>query len=338
MSDSRDPVDWELAIATGIKTAAGGPAVTPDRAAEEVAGLRAAAEAAKQPVSDITGLPLAHDALVDVVDRAGWVRSNTTAMKQLTASIRRPEGPALLRSATAKVTAVQLGLVFGWMSSKVLGQFEALVPPGQQPRLLLVAPNILSVGESLGFDADGFRMWVCVHEETHRQQFTGVPWMGGYFEDLVSNLIRDLDVGPAEMANRLAQSLRDPDRGSGMAVFHSPQMRSHMEKLLGLMSLLEGHADWVMDQSHEVVPQADEFRAVFEQRRRNPRPIDAILRRLLGLEAKLAQYRDGAAFVRAVVAEVGTEGLAAVWEEAENVPSIAEIHDPRSWLDRVIAA
>ena len=64
--------------------------------------------------------------------------------------------------------------------------------------------------------------------------------------------------------------------------------------------------------------------------------MDKMLRRLLGLDAKMAQYRDGAKFVRAVVDKVGMEDFNAVWSSPEELPSKAEIHDPAAWMTRVL--
>ena len=121
-------------------------------------------------------------------------------------------------------------------------------------------------------------------------------------------------------------------------MLHSREVRAQAEGLLGLMSLLEGHADWVMDQSGDIVWQADDLRQAFEARRRSGSLLDALLKRLLGLEAKMAQYRDGARFVRAVVAEVGVDGFNAVWAEPDHLPTLSEIHEPTAWLDRVVAS
>lgn len=339
MSNTSEPVDWNLVLATGARTASSGPAVSEQRAAEEVEGLRSAALAVRAPVAQITGLGITDGPGVEVVDRPEWIRSNAQAMRHVLSGITASSGSGPIQAVGAKVAGVQLGLVFGWMSSKVLGQYEALVPPDRQPRLLLVAPNVLHVADTLGLDSEGFRTWVCVHEETHRLQFAGVPWMSDYFEQSVAAIIADLDIGPGEMAARMAEAVRDPQgRQLGVSMLSSPDMRSKVDSVMGLMSLLEGHADWVMDQSHEVVPRADEYRAAFDQRRRRPGLVDAVLRRLLGLQAKMNQYREGAAFVRAVVDEVGAEGFSAVWAEPANLPTIAEIRDPATWMDRVVAA
>ncbi len=75
----------------------------------------------------------------------------------------------------SRVTGAEVGLLLGFLASKVLGQFDPFHAPSG--RLLLVAPNIVHVERELGVDPADFRLWVCLHEETHRVQFTAVPWM-----------------------------------------------------------------------------------------------------------------------------------------------------------------
>jgi len=55
----------------------------------------------------------------------------------------------------------------------------------------------------------------------------------------------------------------------------------------------------------------------------------------MGLEAKEAQYADGAAFVRSVVTRIGNEGLNAVWADPELLPTPAELARPDVWVRRV---
>ena len=102
------------------------------------------------------------------------------------------------------------------------------------------------------------------------------------------------------------------------------------------MSLLEGHADVVMDDvGPRVIPTVAEIRAKFQQRRLGAGNVDRLLRRLLGLEAKMRQYRDGAVFVRAVTDTVGVDGFNAVWTSPETLPLPEEIQQPDVWVRRV---
>jgi coenzyme F420 biosynthesis associated uncharacterized protein len=103
------------------------------------------------------------------------------------------------------------------------------------------------------------------------------------------------------------------------------------------MSLLEGHADVVMDGvGPAVIPSVAEIRKKFNRRRQGAGAIDRFLRRLLGLDAKMAQYRDGARFVRGVVDKVGMSDFNAVWAEPANLPTKAELADPSAWVSRVL--
>ena len=240
----------------------------------------------------------------------------------------------------AKITGAESGALMAFMAGKVLGQYD-LAPHGT-PRLLLVAPNLVHVQRELDVDAADFRAWVCMHEETHRIQFTAVPWLREHLIQRASTLAGDLTPTPQELGQRMQEMLkRLPEAlgsgGGGLAdLFATPEQRVKIAEVTAIMSLLEGHADVVMDDvGPKVIPSVAEIRAKFTERRKGMGAPDRLLRRLLGLEAKMAQYRDGAVFVRGVVDQVGVDGFNAVWTAPETLPLPAEIHDPQAWVRRV---
>ncbi|MGL5827688.1 MAG: zinc-dependent metalloprotease [Nocardioides sp.] len=254
------------------------------------------------------------------------------------------------RAVGAKVAGAQLGLMFGFLGSKVLGQFDPFADP--VGRLLLVAPNIVHVERELGAVPADFRLWVCLHEETHRVQFTAVPWMRGHIFAEMAALVDSLDSSSVfdEGLKRVSAGLRErfragdsrparsvPGSGGSLAeLLRSPEQAAILDRLTGVMSLLEGHADVVMDGvGPSVIGTVREIRARFDERRTGAGSVDRLVRRLLGLDAKMAQYRDGAKFVRAVVAKVGMADFNAIWASPEQLPSTAEIHDPAAWITRV---
>ena len=234
-----------------------------------------------------------------------------------------------------------------FLSSKVLGQFDPFwqSPTGDPGRLLLVAPNIVHVERELDVDPTDFRRWVCLHEETHRAQFTAVPWMRGHLVSLVGELVDAMSADGGELSQTLASSageivkiLRGQSEKSLSEVFHNEAQREVVARITGLMSLLEGHADVVMDDiGPQVIPTVADIRVKFNKRRASPTGLAGILRRLLGMEAKMRQYRDGAVFVREIHDKVGREGFDALWADASHLPTHAEILRPRLWLDRVHA-
>lgn len=342
MSDTPSMIDWDLAVRLGSSLAGDGPEVSPLAAADAVEELRADANRSTGLVREFTGLTAAErTAPVLVIDRAGWVQANADSFSTILSPIvsklsqkENPPGP-IARAIGSRVTGAEVGLVLGFLGGKVLGQFDPFFQPSG--RLLLVAPNIVQIEQELEVDPTDFRLWVCLHEETHRVQFTAVPWMRDHLFAQMTSLADSVEPGKTleDGVKRISQSLRGQG-GSLLDIMSTPEQREIIDRVTGVMSLLEGHADVVMDGvGPEVIPSVDAIRGKFNQRRKGIGGLDRLLRRLLGLDAKMAQYRDGAAFVRAVIEKVGMDDFNAVWHSAENLPTKAEIADASAWVARV---
>ncbi len=334
-----DAVDWDLAIATGHRLAPRGPDLPRDETVEVVAMLRDCASRAVAPVAEVTGLIAPLDRPAQVIDRRAWVTSNVGALRVAMAPLfERAQGaPEIVRALGSKGTAVQIGAVLAWLSGKVLGQYEVFTPPG---RLLLVAPTIVHVERTLDVPPADFRLWVCLHEETHRVQFGAVPWLADHLLGLVTRFVEASDVGLGQTVRNIAAAVstlgRSGMRPSLLELVQTPEQRELFDELTGIMSLLEGHADVVMDAvGPEAVPSVALIRERFTARRSSPGAIDAVARRALGMDVKLRQYSEGAAFVRTVVDAVGMHGFNEVWESPRTLPSAREIRDPRAWLSRM---
>jgi coenzyme F420 biosynthesis associated uncharacterized protein len=363
-------IDWDLAVRIGARLAGDGPVVSSGEAADCVAELRAGAEKSTPLVREFTGLVAEErSAPVLVVDRPGWIRANAdafaTVVAPLVEKLQEKKGPPspMMEAVGARVTGVELGAMFGFLGGKVLGQFDPFHTPGTPAaiegrpgsgstdptaaaaptaagRLLLVAPNIVHAERQLQADPHDFRLWVCLHEETHRVQFTAVPWLRDHLHSELAALVGSVQTDPAQLlaeaTKRIADVVTGKDDASLLDLVASPEQRQVVERITGVMSLLEGHADVVMDDvGPEVIPSVAEIRSKFTQRRQGIGVLDRLLRRLLGLDQKMAQYRDGAVFVRAVIDDVGMTGFNAVWAEPANLPTKAEIHDPQAWVARV---
>ncbi|MEU6390085.1 zinc-dependent metalloprotease [Streptomyces sp. NPDC046939] len=358
-------VDWNLAVATATRLVRPGPEVSRDEARAIVAELRRHAKASEEHVRAYTRMATedVHDTPVLVVDRPGWVRANVEGFREILKPLldkmqqrRSGAGGAVLGAVGGKVTGVELGMLLSFMSSRVLGQYETFAPPSRDlpaapdggGRLLLVAPNIVHVERELEVDPHDFRLWVCLHEETHRTQFTAVPWLRDHLEGEIQSFLAETEVDPSTFLERIreaAQSLaggrpegEEDDGGRSLVeLVQSPAQREILARLTAVMSLLEGHADYVMDGvGPAVVPTVGEIREKFQQRRqKGASRLDLALRKLLGLDAKLRQYRDGERFVRAVVDQVGMDGFNRVWTSPNTLPTKAEIAKPADWVARV---
>lgn len=337
-------VDWELAVRLGSRLAGDGPAVSRADADAVVTELRNGANRSTGLVRDFTGLVAAdHTAPVLVVDRAGWVQANADGFRLAIAPMidklsekKPPSGLAL--AVGSRITGAEVGGLLGFLAGKVLGQFDPFHAP--DGRLLLVAPNIVHVERELDVDPHDFRLWVCLHEETHRVQFTAVPWMRDHLFAQIEAIAETVE--PTKLLDdglqRVTEALKSGVRGGSLVdLMSTPEQREILDRVTGMMSLLEGHADVVMDGvGPGVIPSVDKIRGKFDQRRKGVGTLDRILRRLLGLDAKMAQYRDGAAFVRGVVDKVGMAEFNAVWERPEHLPTKAELSEPQAWVARVL--
>lgn len=360
-------VDWNLAVATATRLVRPGPEVSRDEARAVVAELRKHAKTSERHVREFTRMmpegmtPV--DTPVLVVDRAGWVKANVAGFRELLSPLlgkmqdRRAGTPggAVLGAVGGKVTGVELGMLLSFLASRVLGQYETFAPAGLDlpgsatgGRLLLVAPNIVHVERELEVDPHDFRLWVCLHEETHRTQFTAVPWLREHLEGEIQTFLGATEMDPMTVLERLREAAQsfagarpDAERGdegrSLVELVQTPEQREVLARLTAVMSLLEGHADFVMDGvGPEVVPSVAEIREKFQQRRASGAGrLDAALRKLLGLDAKLRQYRDGERFVRAVVGQVGMDGFNRVWTSPNTLPTKSEIARPADWVARV---
>jgi coenzyme F420 biosynthesis associated uncharacterized protein len=341
-------IDWDLAVKVGSRLVGEGPQVTREEAVEAVEELRAGAERSTPLVREYTRLVASErTAPVLVVDRPGWVQANADGFAAIVAPLieklqakKGAPGP-VAEAIGSRVTGVELGAMLGFLGSKVLGQFDPFHDkPGEQGRMLLVAPNIVHTERELNADPHDFRLWVCLHEETHRVQFTAVPWMTDHLRSEMANIIGAVPTDPAALVadavRRIGDLVTGKSDGSLLDLFSSPEQKAVIERVTGVMSLLEGHADVVMDGvGPEIIPSVDDIRRKFTQRRKGVGGLDRLLRRLLGLDQKMAQYRDGAVFVRAAVDKVGMDGFNAVWAEPANLPTKSEILDPALWIARV---
>lgn len=345
-------IDWKLALSTATRLTKPGPEMDAAQVAEAVAELREGAARSEGLVREFSQLhATSATAPVLVVDRPRWIEANLETfrvlmdpvMDKLVEADKMPNG--LSRTFGSKIGGAEVGALMSFMSSKVLGQFDPFWdgPNGEGGRLLLVAPNIVHAEQQLSVDPHDFRLWVCLHEETHRVQFTAVPWMRDHMRSLLDEFIDATDLDSGALASMVGDSfsevvkiVRGESDTSINELFQNPRQREIVDQLTGIMSLLEGHADVVMDGvGPEVIPSVAEIRRKFNQRRKGAGGLDKLLRRLLGLDAKMRQYKDGAAFVNAVIDRVGIAGFNAVWEKPANLPSKSEILDPQSWVARV---
>ena len=339
-------VDWRFAGTVGARLARPGPPTTDYTRRQAIDELAAASRDAEGPVRDVTGL--FSDSPVPearIINREQWIRAAADSMRVMTGGTETPN-----TSASGRMAGAQTGAVLAFVSSGILGQYDPFAAD-DGGCLFLVYPNVVSVERQLRLVPKDFRLWVCLHEVTHRVQFTANPWLTQHMSRAIGVLTGDRDDEVGQVIGRLAEFVRDRRRlsagasdpanagvlGLVRAVQSEPQ-REALDRLLVLGTLLEGHADHVMDAvGPAVVPSVHLIRRRFDDRRqRKQPPLQRLLRALLGVDAKLSQYTRGKAFVDHVVDRVGMTRFNAVWTGPHTLPLPAEIENPQRWIDRVL--
>jgi coenzyme F420 biosynthesis associated uncharacterized protein len=349
-----DPVAWDVAERVAARVGGREPFAESYHYTSLQPDFEELTAEAEVLVEAETGLrSLAGPARARVTDRPGWVKANIASFQRLLRPVTdRLASSAAMRSSriapiARTVAAAEVGTLLGWMSTRVLGQYDLLLVeeenPHEQDIVYYVGPNIISLEKRFAFPPREFRLWLALHEVTHRAQFTGIEWMRPHFLSLVADSIQSIDPDPkrlVEAMRRAVQQMRtghNPlDDGGLVAMLAGREQFAVLQQVQGLMSLLEGHGDVTMDRAGRGrIPNAERFsRVLRERRQQQPRPA-RMLQKLIGLEAKLRQYEQGERFIHEVEAAGGRELFERVWQGPEWLPSAAEIRQPSAWMDRV---
>lgn len=336
-------VDWGFAGTVGARLARPAPPASDYTRRQAIDDLAEASLAAESHVREVTRLVTGDPApQARIIDRPQWIRAASESMRTMTGGTDTPSN-----AITGRLAGAQTGAVLAFISAGILGQYDPFADDGRGV-LLLVYPNVIAVERQLQLDPKDFRLWVCLHEVTHRVQFMANPWLSQYMSRTLAVLTSERGDDITEVIGRLAAFVRDrsssPDdpQNAGvlglMRAVQSDSQREALDQLLVLGTLLEGHADYVMDAvGPSVVPSVGVIRSRFDGRRqRKQPPLQRLVRALLGVDAKLSQYTRGRAFVDGVVDRVGMERFNAVWSGPGALPLPAEIEDPQRWIDRVL--
>ena len=263
-----------------------------------------------------------------------------------------------------------VGTVLAWMSKRVLGQYDMLVvprerqtgevlkvpfhggpgdpgtrgaDPGEPGAIYYVGPNVVSLEKRYGFAPRQFRLWIALHEVAHWLQFANAPWLKDHLMALVQKGVGLLSSDPEQLAaalKRLPRGVRmlreRPGEIGIVGLLAGPEQLEAMRRVQGIMSLLEGHGNFVMNKiGSALVTDGAHFNAVLRARRNAAPPVSKLVQRALGFDVKMRQYEQGEAFVATVEAAGGSGLLARAWASPENLPSLDEVHAPLEWVSRI---
>lgn len=309
---------------------------------------------AEELVAAVSGIDTPPPVRWDVITRARWAEANVASMSAMIrpladkVAVRLARQPFPLRIAQRAIVSVEVGVVLGYISRRVLGQYDILVPEGGHKGssgapLYFVGINMVETERRLGFVPEDFALWVAVHEVTHRFQFAGVPWLRPHFLELVEGYLATVDIDSRVLSQRLTAAAKrlmsgkvPPEERNPIYLLASEEQRREFDRIQALMAIVEGHGNFVMDSvGAHVIPSFARMRAAFDGRRRQASFVQRVLNNLIGLETKLRQYELGQAFCEHVAHAEGAAALAYLWAAPDHIPSLEELKAPDKWLSRV---
>ncbi len=343
-------VDWNMAERVARALSGSGPRW--DGSEEE---LRLESDRAAVLVRRYTGLkPKGEVPPAELVDRAEWAEVNLETFRHLSVRVEghmedrmkdsNGKGSGLQRTIVGAATGAEIGLAVGYLSQRVIGQYDvALIGPARAPRLLFVGPNLSAARARLDADRDLFLRWIALHETTHAVHFSAVPWLrehiGGIAEELFEKAA--IEVKPGELLGKLARTnprelVRSATNGELATLLWPEPQRRLVERLTSTMTLVEGYAEHVMDAvGDQLDPRYSDLRRALDRDRERRGLLDSIVSKVLGLDMKLAQYRRGKAFADEVVRAHGIRTLNRAWSEPDALPRPDELDSPADWVERV---
>lgn len=287
-------------------------------------------------------------AVARVLSRSEWAQANVDSMLELMSpllskvqtKVDSSSALPLAKSAYAAGMGAQLGAVLGFLSSRVLGQYDVLM--AHQNEVWFVGPNIVGTERRLGFTPRDFRLWVVLHELTHRGQFEANLWVRPYFRSLVDELLEVMQMDPKKLLDRMIAAVKPaehPGENSEPIALRvlEPRQRELFDQVQAFMSVIEGHGNFVMDRIGEVhIPSQPRMSRAL----RNPEgsvqtPLSKLVGKALGMEFKKAQYEQGQYFFNTIHREAGSDAVKTCFSSAEALPTLQEVRAPISWLERI---
>jgi coenzyme F420 biosynthesis associated uncharacterized protein len=333
--------DWDAAIQIGKRIAGPGPKVIPADRARMREDLAERVVRAEGLVTEYTGLAVTgFRSRAWVMGRGDWIRQNIAALQRLMEPLAqrllegKPDRPSIAR----KAVGAQAGALIGYVSRRVLGQFDVFLPPDDDGLIYFIGPNVVDVERRFALTPGDFRLWVAIHEVTHRVQFSAAPWLRTYLGGIVEEYLSTVSLDSHDLIEQLRRAADEARTGvgpRGILRLLSPEQRQIFDRTQAMMSLLEGHASFVMNEvGKEHVPSLPQLKRALAARRQ-VKGVEQRLQRAIGFDQKVAQYDSGERFVRDVVGRVGMSGFNLVWEGREKLPKPEEIADPERWIARV---
>lgn len=344
-SEAARLADWDAAVAVGRRVAGPGMPVPPAERARMREDFAELVSFAEDRITDFTSLdPGGFRSRAWVMARSEWIRVNLGGLQRMLEPLAgrilaKQSGRGTFRR---KALGVQAGALLGYVSRRVLGQYDAFLPPDDEGLLYFVGPNVAEVEQRFMLPSRDFRLWIAVHEVTHRVQFGAAPWLRSHIREQVDRYLGTISLESMDVGRQLRRAIDEARSGTdlrgmgGLFLLLNDEQREIVRHVQGVMSMLEGHASFVMNEvSKDHVRDLARMRKALAERRRRAGGVERSFQRAIGFDKKIEQYDAGERFVREVVRDSGMEGFNRVWLAPDGLPTVEEIAEPSRWIARV---
>lgn len=251
---------------------------------------------------------------------------------------------AMMGQVAPLLLGLQAGTLVGHLATESLGRYDPPIPREDDGRLFFVPENVASLATEYDFDLDTFTRWLALHDAARHLVMTSVPWAGRYVRSLFAEVVDAIEIDVNDLEARLSEL-----QAGGMEVLEGglepatimpiAQTERHaraLDRLRAFAAVLEGYAHHAFEQVAERTL-ADIGRINEGMTRRNAAPTEArtMLAELLGVSFDRDLEAAGATFCAAVVQLKGMSVLNRIWDAPDNVPTLEEVKDPFTWMERV---
>jgi putative hydrolase len=349
---SPGPVNWKLAAEITGSIAGAAEPIEPDLAEEyQELGL-----AAQLLLDEHTPLDLSAQRHPDPIDRAGWAAENRESFRYLLEPLSgklggdlggdlggaNPMG-ALMGSMGPAILGMQAGTMVGFMSHRVLGQFDTGVPALDTQKRYLVVPNVEAFAADHDLDQRSVRMWAAMHELANDAVWE-VEWLRTHLVSAIDDFYEGVEFDPSRLMEQLSSFERPEDLegtfdgpGGLSGLLGVKEQPEQADRVQAITAFAEGYIDYLVGvAAGEVLPDADRLDEAYNRRRAEPNQAEQFLQQLVGLSLERHRARDAALFCAEVARRWGSDALDEIWQHPDRLPTLSELTDPVGWAARVL--
>lgn len=345
------PVNWRLGREITQSLAGAAEPIEP-KVAEEYQELTLAAQLR---LADRLSLDVSTTHDIHPVDRHAWAEENEQSFRYLIEPLANKfsglggAAAPFLGPMAPVILGVQAGTMIGFMSHRVLGQFDTGLPALDHDNLYLVIPNVEVFATANNIESHQIRMWAVLREVTNHA-LLNVDWVRGFFIDAITKFYETVEFDPSGLMDMMSglqdpSAMQDPssleglvDEPGGLAKMlgssHDPKA---LEPIQAFLAFAEGFGDYaVRTAAHDLMPQLGEIENAVTLRRAEPNEAEQFLQQLLGLRIDRHRAGDAMQFCTEVERRWGQETLERLWEDPDKLPRLEELTDPVGWAARVL--